>query len=78
MEVELTEVKCLVFSTSLQNKNEVMKVADSFDNTDHILEWSVDLDDWEKVLRVVCKDFTAEHIIQLLLEREVNAREMET
>jgi hypothetical protein len=78
MEVELTEVKCLVFSTSLQNKNEVMKVADSFDNTDHILEWSVDLDDWEKVLRVVCKELTAEHIIQLLFEREVTAREMET
>jgi hypothetical protein len=78
MEDDSTAVKCLVFSTSLQNKNDVKKVAGSLDNTDHIIEWSVDLDDWEKVLRVVCKELTAEHIIQLLFEREVTASEMET
>lgn len=78
MELDLLEVKCSVFSTSLQNKNEVMKLADSLDNIGDILEWSVDLDDWEKVLRVVSKELTAEQIIQILFERGVTAREMET
>lgn len=77
MEIDLTEVKCLVFSTSLQNKNDVMNVSDSLDNIDDILEWSVDLDDWEKVLRVICKDLTAGKIIQMLSERGVTAKEME-
>jgi len=72
------EEKCLVFATSIQDENDVMNVAYLFDNIDDILEWSVDLDDWEKVLRIVCKHLTARQIIQLLSDKGVIANEMET
>ena len=70
------ELKCLVFRTSLQNSMDVEKISATLDNLSGISDWHVDLDDWEKVLRIECTDITATAIIRVLLKNGVKAEDL--
>lgn len=46
------ETNLMIFKTSIRNELD-LKIASTFlNNTHYIKRWSVDLDDWEKVLKV--------------------------
>ena len=53
-------------------------VSGVFDQHYGILDWSVDLDNWEKVLRVEGKNITPAEILEMLRAMGVMAGQMET
>lgn len=70
------EITCLVFSTSLQSEEDVEEISDLMNRLPGVLDWSVDLDDWENVLRIECKEISSEQIIGALTEKGVSVEEM--
>lgn len=72
------EPTCFVFKTSLQSKKEVDKISEVIESLPGILEWSVDLDNWEKVLRIVCVGINASEIAQILRQEGVQLKKMAT
>ncbi len=53
----------LVFKTSLNNSEEVRMISSMLNGHSEVLNWSVDLDDREKVLRIEVRDRSLEHEI---------------
>lgn len=45
-----------ILGTTIQNAFDVRKIAAFFDLNQSVIRWSVDLHDWEKVLKVVATD----------------------
>ncbi len=70
------EMECLVFRTNIRDKKEVKLISKSIENIPGIAEWSVDLEDWEKVLRVVGTGIEAGQIISKLRSLNVEIQEM--
>ncbi|MEX0662372.1 MAG: hypothetical protein WEA58_02695 [Balneolaceae bacterium] len=71
-------VQCLVFRTSLQNQKEVENISTVLDDLPGISDWYVDLEDWEKVLRIECKGLSADKIIKTLFIEGIIAEAMPT
>lgn len=76
MDLTDTETQCLVFRTSLQDKTDVERITDTMNSIPGIQTWSVDLEDWEKVLRVEGTGIQAREIISRLRFHNVAIREM--
>lgn len=70
------EVECLVFRTNLQTKTDVERISEAMNDLPGILDWSVDLEDWEKVLRVEGTGIRAGQIKALLRSLHVDISEM--
>lgn len=68
--------KCFVFRTSLKNREDVEYISGILNNLQGVIKWSVDLQDWENVLRIECKSITAATIIRILSEAGVSAEEL--
>ena len=68
----------LVFSTSIRDKDDVELISETLDNLAGIHDWSVDLDDWEKVLRIEGINLNSSVIRKQLLQKGVLIREMAT
>lgn len=66
----------LVFKTSLQTPVEIRLLSGVLDKTPGIGEWSVDLEDWEKILRITARGITAREITILLGIIGVHSREI--
>lgn len=71
-----SENKCLVFRTTLNNQQDVSKISDLFDNLRGLQDWSVDLEDWENVLRVEGVGITSEKVVEILDEKGFSAEEL--
>lgn len=50
----------LIFKTSLTAKEDIHHIEGALNNHPQVLSWSVDLDDWQKVLRIEVKDAASE------------------
>ena len=48
--------KLLVFSTSVQSKLDVLLIAPDLNKLSKITRWCIDLNDWEKVLKIESND----------------------
>ena len=46
------QYSCLIFSTSIQDRHCLYRVSRLMDNWTEIRKWSVDMEDWQKVLKV--------------------------
>lgn len=66
----------LVFCTGVRDEDDMAMVEDVLAQFPDVQSWSVDLDDWEKVLRVICKQTQPEDIVIALSNYGVFAREM--
>lgn len=66
----------LVFRTSASRKRDVKQMDRIFKAYPQISRWNVDLEDWEKVLRIECNGISAETIIALLRELNIYAQEL--
>lgn len=66
----------LIFCTSLQNGGDVRKIAPLIEGLPGMLSWSVDLEDCDKVLRVVSEGMRAGRVIDTLRQTGFNIHEM--
>lgn len=69
--------KIFVFRTSLRDGADVVSIAPAFDLCDSVKSWSVDLDDWERVLRVVARGLTVGDITRKLAGKGFSCSELE-
>lgn len=70
------ELTCLVFRTNLQTPEDVESISEVLNGIDGIKDWNVDLEDWEKVLRIEGVDLESSEIREALFEKDVMIREM--
>lgn len=63
-------IDCLVFSTSIQDEKDLESAASVFNKISGIKDWSVDLDNWESVLRIEGINLQPSIIKKCCLRRE--------
>ncbi len=51
-----------IFRTSIHTADDQLRVSQVFDNLLGVSKWTVDLDDCDRVLRVVCTGLAPSHI----------------
>ncbi len=69
-------MEILVFKTNLSNTDHIGKVTLPLNHHPHILEWNVDLNDCDKVLRIVAEDIPAKEVEQLIFNAGYYCREL--
>ena len=67
----------LIFRTSITTKQDVKRVETLFAQYSHIHKWSVDLEDWEKVLRIESEGISVAEVIEALQTINICASELE-
>lgn len=70
------EKEILIFCTSIQSEEDVERFSGEITSLPGILDWNVDYEDWEKVLRIECVGVTSVQIMDLLYNKGVYTREM--
>ena len=66
----------LIFKTNITKKVEVKKISSLF-NKSEILNWNIDLDDCDKVLRVVTDKLSPNNIISEMNKQGFDCTELE-
>jgi|GEM_PF-1371401 len=70
-------IRILIFCTFFQTKEDVQKITPLFGLIPEVISWTVDLEDCDKVLRVVClEDMTASFVKLKLQGCDFLIREM--
>lgn len=67
----------LIFSISVTKRQDIKRIEILFAQYPQIHKWSVDFEDWEKVLRIESQDITADHITDALRSIGIIASELE-
>lgn len=67
----------LIFRTSIAKKQDIKRMEILFAQYPQIYKWSVDFEDWKKVLRIESQDITADNIIDALWTIGIIASELE-
>lgn len=62
-----SNTEILVFKTNLTDAKRIEGVESLLDIHPHIIQWNVDLNDCDKVLRIVSKNIAAQEIETILL-----------
>lgn len=60
------DLNVLILKSNIKTKKDVEKVNQVFSQIKHIQRWTVDLDDWERVLKVESQILTCENISVIL------------
>ena len=60
------EEQILIFRTSVKNVRDIKHIAALFTLCPQIYKWNVDMEDWEKVLRIECQGITPTEISKAL------------
>ncbi len=58
----------LIFTTSVSRKKEIRQIRNILEKNFNISGFSLDFDDWEKILRIECTDVSESEIIAKLSE----------
>ena len=56
----------LIFKTDIQTKDQVAEIASAFINHSQIIDWNVDVEDIDCVLRIVSETLSCDEINDLL------------
>lgn len=67
----------LVFKTSVEKKSEYLTAKDFLDNCKEIEDWNFDLQDCDRVLRVVTPYDLENYIISNLMQLNIRCQELE-
>lgn len=67
----------LIFRTSITTREDIGRIEILFAQYPCIHKWSVDFEDWEKVLRIESIGITADRIIKQLQTIDIIASELE-
>lgn len=71
------EEQILIFRTSVRNARDIKLIAALFTLCPQIYKWNVDMEDWEKVLRIECQGITPTEISKALRAINIYAQELE-
>ncbi len=66
----------LIFRTSVNKSKQLKTVGKLFNHCSQIVKWNIDMEDWEKVLRIESNCITPQEVIQMLRNVNVFASEM--
>jgi hypothetical protein len=67
----------LVFKTNINTHEEKIRVQDILQSHEHVDEANIDIEDIDKVLRVVSCNLSPDHIIKLITQSGYECRELE-
>ena len=67
----------MVFATSIRTRREIKQVQAILEDVSGITDWNVDLEDWEKVLRVESVGVSSSLIINLISREGFLIKELE-
>ena len=70
------ETEILIFRTSTVNGQDIKRIKKLLKDTPKINAWNVDLEDWEKILRIECQDMKASDVIDGLKSIKIYAAEL--
>jgi hypothetical protein len=70
-------IEILVFKTNLTNTKRVSDVESILDIHPHIIQWNVDLDDCDNVLRIVSRNIEAREVENMLLNAGYYCEELQ-
>lgn len=56
---------------------DLQKICPYFDGHPGILQWNVDFDDWENILRIVSAGVSKEEVVHILQQEGVFCKELE-
>jgi hypothetical protein len=70
-------IEILVFKTNLDDTKRVNEVASLLDIHPHIVQWNVDMDDCDKVLRVLSRNIKPLDVEMMLLNAGYYCEELE-
>lgn len=73
----MKDQEILIFRTSIATMDHIGQIEILFAQYPYIQKWSVDFEDWEKVLRIESIEITADEIIKLLQTIDIIASELE-
>ena len=73
----IMQEQILIFRTSIKSKRDVRRVEVLFAQNPQISKWTVDFDDWEKILRVECRGISSADISNALRIIDIHAVELE-
>ena len=71
------ENKILIFRTSITRKCDIKSIEKLLAQYPQIDKWNVDCEDWEKILRIECRDISALEISEVLRNNHIFATELE-
>ena len=71
------EEQILIFRTSVKNVRDIKHIAALFTLCPQIYKWNVDMENWEKVLRIECQGITPTEISKALRAINIYAQELE-
>ncbi len=71
------EEQILIFRTSVKNVRDIKYITALFTLCPQIHKWNVDMEDWEKVLRIECQGITPTEILKALRAINIYAQELE-
>ena len=72
-----TSTEILVFKTNLTDTKRISDVESLLDTHPHIVQWNVDLDDCDNVLRIVSRNIAAQEVENLLLNAGYYCEELQ-
>jgi hypothetical protein len=64
MTIDLSNI--LIFKTNIQTEFDRLRIKNVLDASQKVLKWNIDMDDVDRVLRVVSDTLTAEQIISVI------------
>lgn len=67
----------LIFRTSITRKKDIKRIETLFSRYPQIHKWTVDFEDWEKVLRIECREMTPADVSEALRSIDICATELE-
>lgn len=65
------ENKILIFRTSITQRRDIKRIGELLAEFPQIDKWNVDFEDWEKILRIECRDISALEISEVLRNNHI-------
>lgn len=75
--VSKSNIEILVYKTNLTDAKRIKDVESLLDVHPHIIKWNVDLDDCDKVLRIVSRNIAGAEIENILLSAGYYCEELQ-
>mgnify|MGYP003410258662 FL=1 len=70
-------VEVLVFKTNLTDAKRISDIESLLDIHPHIVQWNVDLDDCDNILRIVSRNIAAQEVENILLNAGYYCEELQ-
>lgn len=69
-------MQILIFRTSISTRTDLKRLRELLSRYPQVEKWNVDLEDWEKILRIECNGLTIGELIVALRTVDIYAAEL--